>query len=131
MAGPESVLESLGLTGLMKHIVMNAVLGKKGDGLVVTVDSEAGKLLNPERVDMLKEELCAYYKGPVVLDVVVAPVTGTPAHVRREAEEGALRQAREALAADPGVAALKQAFNARVSESSVRPRSAKSEERGA
>ncbi|WP_298187451.1 DNA polymerase III subunit gamma/tau C-terminal domain-containing protein [Acidiferrobacter sp.] len=79
---------------------------------------------------MLKGALCAYYKGPVVLEVVVAPVTGTPTHMRREAEEAAQRQAREALAADPGVAALKRTFNARVNENSVRPRSGTSEERG-
>ena len=131
MAGPESVLESLGLTGLMKHIVMNAVLGKKGDGLVVTVDSEAGKLLNPERVDMLKKALCAYYKGPVVVDVVVGSVAGTPAQLRQEAIDTAQRRAREALADDPGVEALKRTFNARVNENSVRPRGDKPEEQKA
>ncbi|WP_297394480.1 DNA polymerase III subunit gamma/tau [Acidiferrobacter sp.] len=125
-----SVLERLALTGLMRHIAMSAVLDKSGDRVVVTVNPEAGKLLNKERIDMLKGALCAYYKGPVVLEVVVAPVTGTPTHMRREAEEAAQRQAREALAADPGVAALKRTFNARVNENSVRPRSGTSEERG-
>ena len=124
-----SVLERLGLAGLMKHIAMNAVLDKSGDRVVVTVDPEAGKLLNKERVDMLKEALCAYYKDPITLEVVVAPVTGTPTHLRREAEEAAQRRAREALAADPGVAALKRTFNARVNEGSMRPRDGTPEER--
>ena len=124
-----SVLERLGLAGLMKHIAMNAVLDKSGDRAVVTVDPEAGKLLNKERIDMLKEALCAYYKHPITLEVVVAPVTGTPTHLRREAEEAAQRRAREALAADPGVAALKRTFNARVNEGSMRPRNGTSEER--
>ena len=123
-----SVLERLGLAGLMKHIAMNAVLDKSGDRVVVTVDPEAGKLLNKERIDMLKEALCAYYKGPITVDVVVAPVTGTPAHLRREAEEAAQCRAREALAADPGVAALKRTFNARVNEGSMRPRTGTAEE---
>ncbi len=124
-----SVLERLGLAGLMKHIAMNAVLDKSGDRVVVTVDPEAGKLLNKERIDMLKEALCAYYKDPITVDVVVAPVTGTPAHLRREAEEAAQCRAREALAADPGVAALKRTFNARVNEGSMRPRNSTAEER--
>ncbi len=124
-----SVLERLGLAGLMKHIAMNAVLDKSGDRVVVTVDPEAGKLLNKERVDMLKEALCAYYKDPISLEVVVAPVTGTPTHLRREAEEAAQRRAQEALAADPGVAALKRTFNARVNEGSMRPRNGTPEER--
>ncbi len=124
-----SVLERLGLAGLMKHIAMNAVLDKSGDRVVVTVDPEAGKLLNKERIDVLKEALCAYYKGPITVDVVVAPVTGTPAHLRREAEEAAQCRAREALAADPGVAALKRTFNARVNEGSMRPRNSTAEER--
>ena len=124
-----SVLERLGLAGLMKHIAMNAVLDKSADRVVVTVDPEAGKLLNKERVDMLKEALCAYYKDPITLEVVVAPVTGTPTHLRREAEEAAQRRAREALDADPGVAALKRTFNARVNEGSMRPRNGTSEER--
>ena len=123
-----SVLERLGLAGLMKHIAMNAVLDKSGDRVVVTVDPEAGKLLNKERIDVLKEALCAYYKGPITVDVVVAPVTGTPAHLRREAEEAAQCRAREALAADPGVAALKRTFNARVNEGSMRPRTGTAEE---
>ena len=124
-----SVLERLGLAGLMKHIAMNAVLDKSGDRVVVTVDPEAGKLLNKERIDMLKDALCAYYKDPITVDVVVAPVTGTPAHLRREAEEAAQCRAREALAADPGVAALKRTFNARVNEGSMRPRNSTAEER--
>ena len=130
-AAAESVLESLGLTGLMKHIVMNAMLAKKGDGLVVTVDSEAGKLLNAERIDMLKKALCAYYKGPVAVDVVVGPVTGTSAQLRQESIEAAQRRAREALAGDPGVEALQRTFNARVNENSVRPRGDKPEEQKA
>ncbi len=131
VAGAESVLEGLGLAGLMKHIVMNAVLEKKGDGLVVTVDTEAGKLLNPERIDMLKKALCAYYKGPVAVDVIVGSVTGTPAQLRQEAAEAAQRRARDALAADPGVEALKRTFNARVNENTVRPRDDKPEEQKA
>ncbi|WP_298137878.1 DNA polymerase III subunit gamma/tau [Acidiferrobacter sp.] len=129
-ASDGAVLEQLGLTGLMRHIVMNAVLDKSDDRVVVTVDPEAGKLLNKERVKMLKEALCAYYKDPIAVEVTVAPVTGTPNHLRREAEEAARRQAREALAADPGVEALKRTFNARVNEGSMRPRSGTSEERG-
>ena len=125
----DSVLERLGLAGLMKHIAMNAVLDKSGDRVVVTVDPEAGKLLNKERVDILKKALCAYYKGPITLEVVVAPVAGTPTHLRREAEEAAQRRAHEALAADPGVAALKRTFNARVNEGSMRPRNGTPEER--
>ncbi len=131
--GAASVLEDLGLTGLMKHIAMNAVLGRKGEGLVVTVDPEAGKLLNQERIDVLKKALCAYYKGPMAVDVVVGSVTvtGTPAQLRQEAIEAAQCRAREALAADPGVAALKRTFDARVNENSVRPRDDKPEEHNA
>ncbi|MHB8255122.1 MAG: DNA polymerase III subunit gamma/tau [Acidiferrobacter sp.] len=119
------VLEQLDLTGLMKHLAMNAVLEKSADKVSVRVDPAVGNLLNKERIDMLKKALCAYYGQAVLVDVTVAPVTGTPSHLKREANEGAQRGAREALASDPGVAALTRTFNARVNENSVRPRNEK------
>lgn len=116
------VLERLGLTGLLKELAMNAVLEDAGGKLTLTVDPKVGHLLNKERVDMLKKALCAYYGDTVSLIVRVAPVTGTVADLKREADEGAQREAREALAADPSVAALKRTFNARINENSVRAR---------
>ena len=71
---------------------------------------------------MLKKALCAYYGQAVLLEVTVGSVTGTPANLKREADEDARRQVREALVSDPGVAALKRTFNARINESSVRLR---------
>ncbi len=128
-AGPaadtDDVLERLGLTGLMKHLAMNAVLEKSGAQVTVTVDPVAGKLLNKERIDILKDALCAYYKDPVTLSVVVGPVSGTPSDLRREAKEAAWRQAKEALDSDPGIVALKRTFNARINEQSIEPRSEK------
>ncbi len=117
-----TVLERLGLTGLLKELAMNSVLENAGDKLTLTVDPKVGNLLNKDRVDMLKKALCAYYGETVTLTVTVAPVTGTVADFKREADEGAQREAREALAADPSVAALKRTFNARINENSVRPR---------
>jgi len=116
------VLEQLGFTGLMKHLAMNAVLQKTGNKVTVIVDPTVGNLLNKERVDMLKQALCAYYGQAVFLEVTVASVSGTPANLKREADEGAQRQAREALVSDPSVVALKRTFNARINEDSVRPR---------
>ena len=116
------VLERLGLTGLMKELAMNAVLKNAEGKLTLTVDPKVGNLLNKERVDVLKKALCAYYGNTVSLVVTVAPVTGTVADLKREADEDAQREAREALAADPSVAALKRTFNARINENSVRPR---------
>ena len=117
-----TVLERLGLTGLLKELAMNSVLENAGGKLTLTVDPKVGNLLNKDRVDMLKKALCAYYGETVTLTVTVAPVTGTVADLKREADEGAQREAREALAADPSVAALKRTFNARINENSVRPR---------
>lgn len=117
-----TVLERLGLTGLLKELAMNSVLENAGGKLTLTVDPKVGNLLNKDRVDMLKKALCAYYGEAMTLAVTVAPVTGTVADLKREADEGAQREAREALAADPSVAALKRTFNARINENSVRPR---------
>lgn len=116
------VLERLGLTGLMKHLAMNAVLAKIEDRVTVTVDPAVGGLLNKERIDILKEALCVYYGQPVLLEVTVAPAAGSPANMKREADEGALREAREAVTSDPRVLALTRTFNAHINEKSVRPR---------
>ncbi len=122
--GPDDgrVLERLGLTGLLKEVAMNAVLENAQGQLTLTVDPKVGNHLNKERVDMLKKALCAYYGKAVTLTVTVAPISGTPADLKREADEGAQREARAALASDPSVAALKRTFNARINENSVRPR---------
>ncbi len=117
-----AVLERLGLTGLLKELAMNSVLENAGGKLTLTVDPKVGNLLNKDRVDMLKKALCAYYGDTMTLVVTVASVRGTVADLKREADEGAQREAREALAADPSVAALERTFNARINENSVRPR---------
>jgi len=119
------VLESLPLKGLARELAMNATLAREGDCVSLTIDPSVGNLLNKDRSDMLKDALCAYYKETVRLEVIVGAVSGTPVHVKREALETAQREAQEALATDPGIAALKRTFNARINEGSVRPRNEK------
>ncbi|MDA8390091.1 MAG: DNA polymerase III subunit gamma/tau [Gammaproteobacteria bacterium] len=117
-----AVLEALSLTGLMRHLAQNAVLTRTGDVVSLGVDPGVAHLLNEERVRVLRDALSAYYGRPMALSVTTgASVAGTPANLRRQAEERAMQDAITALQGDPAVEALQREFNARVHEESVRP----------
>ena len=137
-AGPtkdgSAVLEALPLTGLMRHLAQNAVLTQTGDQVSLGFDPGVAHLVNTDRMQVLRDALSTYYGRPMAVSVATASgagVVSTPANLRRQAEERAMRDAITALEKDPAVEALQREFNGRVREESVRPvRGALTQEEG-
>ncbi|HEX9627224.1 MAG TPA: DNA polymerase III subunit gamma/tau [Acidiferrobacterales bacterium] len=116
------IVATLKLSGLTRELASNSVLeARDGDDWRLAVAPAFGHLLSKERQQALKRALEERVGGPLELTIRVAEAEApTPAQARREEQEQRQQAAARAIAEDPNVQALQEAFNARVNPASIR-----------
>ena len=117
-----SVVQSLDLRGPARQLADSCDLKSSAGGvwqLVVPADKEH---LNTQQLrSRLESALREQYGRDVKLSVAVGrPSRPTPAEARRANESARMREAREAIEADPNVKALQAAFDATLEPDSIR-----------
>ncbi len=120
-----TIVARLPLTGLARELVNHCVVeALEGERLRLILDAPYAHLHGKEREQQVQQALAAYFGRELRLEVRAgkAPAETPAAQVAREHGDR-LRAAATAIASDPNVRALEDAFGARVNPNSVRPRS--------
>ena len=118
------MVEQLRLTGLVRELAANASLDSYADGVMrLTLDATFAHLLNKERETALKETLQTLLGQALTLQIKVgSPVMETPAREKLRNQDERQQAATAAIAEDPNVLSLQEAFNARINPGSIRPK---------
>ena len=125
-AGDEwhSLLDRLGLGGMAYALATQCVWGgREGEMITLRLDSAHEHLRNALFEARIEKALGDHFGAAVRLKIQVGE-TGdaqTPAARSVKAEEERMEAARRAIAEDPHVAAMKEAFDAQVMEDSIQP----------
>jgi DNA polymerase-3 subunit gamma/tau len=118
-----AILERLDLRGPARQLADSCDLQSNQAGLwqlVLPADKE--HLNTPQLRARLETALREQYGGELKLAVGVGkPTRPTPAEIRRANESARMREAREAIEADPNVKAVQAAFEATLEPDSIRP----------
>jgi DNA polymerase-3 subunit gamma/tau len=123
-APPEwaGIVQSLDLRGPVRQLADSCDLKSSAGGawqLVVPAEKEH---LNTQQLRTRLEAALREHLGrDIKLSVTVGqPARPTPAELRRTSESGRMREAREAIEADPNVKAMQAAFDATLEHDSIR-----------
>ncbi|MEX2525082.1 MAG: DNA polymerase III subunit gamma/tau [Gammaproteobacteria bacterium] len=121
----QQIIDSMGLTGLMREIAGHCVLKEHDENrmhLVLAPDKE--HLLNGSQKEKLQGAVRRYFGDQVRLVVSVEePEQETPAQRRSREEEERLAAAKETLENDPNVKEMIDTFDATLDKDSVQVRS--------
>lgn len=119
-----ALIEAMGLAGLVRELAGNCVLRSIGEQRVELVLAAQYKQLRSPNVEArLEQQLREHFGRPLRLVLKVEDLGDqeTPVAARSREQEERLRAAAEAIDSDPNVQALRQAFDAEVDASSIRP----------
>jgi DNA polymerase-3 subunit gamma/tau len=118
------LVEALGLKGLAQQLAAHCSLEGREQGLIrLRLDPTREQVRTDGAVERLERALSRYLGESVKLRIELAQNGGeTPADREARLDADRLEEAREAIARDPNVRALQEAFDARPDGDSVRPR---------
>ncbi|HEY5789636.1 MAG TPA: DNA polymerase III subunit gamma/tau C-terminal domain-containing protein, partial [Gammaproteobacteria bacterium] len=120
----DEIVAALELNGMVREMAHHCALASwDGERMALQLDPARAQLRTPRVEQALAKALEAWAGRPLRLSVATeAPPAETPA--ARSARDATERQqeAERAIAADPHVEALRQAFDAEIEPGSVRPR---------
>ena len=125
-AGDEwhALLDQLGLGGMAYALATQCVWGgREGEVITLRLDSAHEHLRNALFEARIEKALGEHFGGAVRLNVQVGETGNveTPAARSVKAGEERMEAARRAIAEDPHVAAMKEAFDAQVMDDSIQP----------
>ena len=115
-------VERLKLSGLARELANHTSLDTHVDGVWrLTLDATFAHLLSKEREAALKQALEEFYGQAITLHIRTGnPSMETPAREKGRNQEARQQAAVAAIAEDPNVRSLQEAFNARVNAGSIR-----------
>ncbi|MBT8135513.1 MAG: DNA polymerase III subunit gamma/tau, partial [Gammaproteobacteria bacterium] len=117
------IIEQVNLRGAARELAANCEFSRrKGHVWHLTLDERHAHLLTDQQRDRLGAALSEVTGAEVSLRIKLGkPAAATPAEKKVQAAEDELDAARDNIASDPNVKALKDLFGASVVEDSVRP----------
>ncbi len=119
-----ALLDQLGLGGMAYALATQCVWGgREGEVVTLRLDSAHEHLRNALFEARIEKALGDHYGAAVRLRIQVGETGGvdTPAERSVKAEQERMEAARRAIAEDPHVAAMKEAFDAQVMDDSIQP----------
>jgi DNA polymerase III subunit gamma/tau len=118
-----ALIESLGLRGAAQQLAANCAYRRREGGILyLEIDSAHQQMVTSQLQGRLEEALSRHYGEP--LKVRIQPAEGalvTPAKLGEQREADKLAAARSAVAADPNMQALADAFGTQVNPDLVKP----------
>jgi DNA polymerase III subunit gamma/tau len=123
-SGWSGVVAQLKLGGLLRELANNTTLENQAESVIsLVLDETRGQLLNREREADFRKALENHFGRSLRLNIRLGkPLGETPAKEKQRMQDERQQAAVAAIEGDPGVAALKQQFNARVSPGTIRPK---------
>ncbi len=115
------ILESLKLTGLVRHAAENAALSQKNDSeLILSISQGHRTLFTTSVIERLEQALSTYYKEPIRVSFIYNETNLTTPAQKRQIEKGINQQeAESSISADPFIKELEQAFSAEPIKGSI------------
>lgn len=115
---------ALSLSGMAQALADHCDwVGREGDRVTLQIDQGHRHLVNANVTARLAEALSTHFGESLSVDVRVGPVNAETPAAAAERQAGDRRaRAREAIEADPNIAALRETFGAEVISESIRPR---------
>jgi DNA polymerase-3 subunit gamma/tau len=112
-----------GIGGVLGAVAAHCCLVRvDGHHLHFVLDRANAAVFNPSHTQRLQEQLRARFDAPVEIEIEIGDVSlETPSRRRERLRAERLEQARAAIANDPNVRLLQQAFDARLDPDSIEP----------
>ncbi len=112
-----------GVGGVLGAVAAHCCLVRvDGHNLHFVLDRANAAVFNPSHTQRLQEQLRQRFDAPVEIEIEIGEVSlETPAQRRERLRGERLEQARAAIADDPNVRLLQQAFEARLDPGSIEP----------
>ncbi|HEY4126901.1 MAG TPA: DNA polymerase III subunit gamma/tau [Gammaproteobacteria bacterium] len=118
-----ALIESLGLRGAAQQLAANCVYRRRDGGtLFLEIDSTHQQMVTSQLQGRLEEALSRHYGEPLKVRIEVGEGTlVTPAKLGEQREADKLAAARSAVAADPSMRELADAFGTQVNPELIKP----------
>ncbi len=112
-----------GIGGVLGAVAAHCCLARvDGHKLYFVLDRTNAAVFNPSHTLRMQEQLRQRFEAPIELEIDIGePLLETPAQCRERLRGERLEAARAAIADDPNVRLLQQAFDARLDASSIEP----------
>ena len=116
-----SIVESLGLSALVKQLAVNCDLKKReGDKWYLTLSPDCGWLLKGDRKNKLEEELQKHYSDSHRVDIRIEhPKNETPVVQQQRIQEVRQQYAQKAIDNDPFIIYMKENCDAKINNVNV------------
>ncbi|MBT8446521.1 MAG: hypothetical protein KJO38_05210, partial [Gammaproteobacteria bacterium] len=119
-----ALIDEMDLAGLVRELALNCALVTQDEGrLRLALDPQVEQMLNPRLEQRLAEAVKEKYGAGVALEIKVdaAEAAATPAALAAAAAAQRQRDAEQAIESDTTVQAMKDMFDARVDQVTVKP----------
>jgi DNA polymerase-3 subunit gamma/tau len=118
-----SLMESLGLKGASQQLAANCMYRRREGGTVyLEIDATQQHMVTSQLLGRLEEALSRHYGEALKVKIQAGEGTlVTPAKLDQQREADKLSAARDAIAADPNIQALADAFGTQVNPDLVKP----------
>jgi DNA polymerase III subunit gamma/tau len=118
-----ALIESLGLRGAAQQLAANCVYRRREGGILyLEIDKAHQQMVTSQLQGRLEEALSRHYGEPLKVRIQAGEgALVTPAKLGEQREADKLAAARSAIAADPNIQALAEAFGTQVNPELVKP----------